>query len=285
MANVGYVLEPGDPRAPTEAQWDAMTEIERREIIGVLPSELPRLHPPEGDAHRLPKERALEALREWFRKKRRGIYLSAELPIYYPGEGVFAPDVIAVLDVAPHARQKWVVSDERRGLDFALEIHVSGNRKKDREDNVLRYARLGIPEYFLFEPLRARLVGYRLVDGRPGTYQPIVPQEGRWSSAVLGLDLAMESGRIRFFSGSAPLPEAEELIVRLGSMIDEMVHRELTVLRELEEVSRRADDATARADDATARADDATARADDATARADKLARRLRELGVDPDQE
>ena len=241
-----------------------MSDDERREAVGALPSEIPRTHPPEGDAHRVPKERALEALREWFRKKRRGIYLSAELPIYYPGEEVFAPDVIAVLDVDPRPRQKWVVSAEQRGLDFALEIHVSGNAKKDREDNVVRYARLGIPEYFLFEPLRSRLVGYRLAEGRAGMYQPIVPQEGRWASTILGLDLAMESGRIRFFSGSAPLPEAEELIVRLGSMIDEMVQRELSLLHDVEQERQRADAATERAD---------------------RLARRLRELGIDPDRE
>lgn len=241
-----------------------MTDAERRMVLASLPSEIPRASPPEGDMHRVPKERALEALREWFRKRKRGIYLSAELPIYYPGESVFAPDVIAVLDVDPRQRDKWVVSAERRGLDFTMEIHVSGNAKKDREDNVARFARLGIPEYFLFEPLRSRLVGYRLADGKPGTYVPIVPQEGRWASAVLGLDLAMESGRVRFYSGSAPLPEAEELIVRLGSMIDDMVRRELDLLEDVEEARRRADAATERAD---------------------RFARRLRELGVDPDRE
>ena len=271
MARAGYHLDPQDPRAPTEEQWQSMSDDERRAAVSALPSEIPRTHPPEGDAHRVPKERALEALREWFRKKRRGIYLSAELPVYYPGEEVFAPDVIAVLDVDPHLRQKWVVSEERRGLDFALEIHVSRNAKKDCEDNVVRYARLGIPEYFLFEPLRSRLVGYRLTEGRPGTYQPIVPQEGRWASSVLGLDLAMESGRIRFFSGSAPLPEAEELIVRLSSMIDEMVQRELSLRSDVEQERQRADTATERADTATERAE--------------RLARRLRELGIDPDRE
>lgn len=276
MNHAGYHLDPNDPRAPTEAQWEAMTDAERRAAVDALPSEFPRTQPPEGDAHRVPKERALEALREWFRKKRRGIYLSAELPVYYPGEAMFAPDVIAVLDVDPHPRQKWVVASEQRGLDFALEIHVLGDGKKDRVDNVVRYARLGIPEYFVFEPLRSRLVGYRLAEGRTGTYQPIVPQEGRWSSEVLGLDLAMEAGRIRFFSGSAPLPEAEELIVRLGTMIDDMVHRELALLHDLEEERRRAEAAHERAEAAHERADAAHERAE-------RLAQRLRELGVDPD--
>lgn len=260
----GYVLVPEDPRAPTEEQWATMTAEERRRVVAALPSEIPRRTMPEGDAHRIPKERALEALREWYRRMRRGIYLSSELPVYYPDQKVFAPDVIAVLDVDPRQRRSWVVTEEERGLDFALEVHVSGDAKKDREDNVVRYARLGIPEYFLFEPLRARLVGYRLSPERQGTYTPIMPQEGRWASAVLGLDLAIESGRIRFYNGSAPLPEAEELIVRLGGMLDDIVNRELNLQRELEEER---------------------ARAEEERARADRFAQRLRELGIDPDSE
>lgn len=264
MAPLAYRLDPLNPRAPTEEQWERMSAAERRSVVDALPSEIPRATPPEGDAHRLPKTHALGALREYFRKVRRAVYLSAELPVYYAGEAILAPDVIAVLDVDPHPRQKWVVSEERRGLDLALEIHVSGDAKKDREDNVVRYARLGIPEYFLFEPLRARLVGYRLSEGRPGAYQPIVPQEGRWASRVLGLDLAVEAGRVRFFSGTAPLPDAEELIVRLGTMLDDLVQRELDTSRELEQERLRAD-----------------AEAE----RAERLAARLRALGIDPDEE
>lgn len=37
--------------------------------------------PPEGDPHRLPKSRALEALDEYFRRRRKRIYLSAELRV------------------------------------------------------------------------------------------------------------------------------------------------------------------------------------------------------------
>jgi len=273
--SVAYVLDLNDPQAPTLEQWSSMSEDAQRRAVDSLPSEFPRTHPPEGDRHRIPKERALESLREYFRRLRRRVYLSSELPVYYPGERVFAPDVIAVLDVEPHPREKWVVSHERRGLDFALEVHVSGNRTKDLEENVTRYAKLGIPEYFVYEPLRSRLLGYRLVRER-SDYQPIVPQEGRWSSSVLGLDLAMEGGRIRFFHGSAPLPEAEELIVRLGAMIEEIVTREEEIARQLEAERQRADEAASRADEAASRADEAASRAE-------RLAARLRELGVDPD--
>lgn len=260
---LAYVLDPDDPRAPTAEQWEAMTPAARGRVFDSLPSEFPRLHPPEGDQHRIPKERALESLREYFRRLRRRVYLSSELPVYYPNERMFGPDVLAVLDADPHPRQKWVVSTEGRGLDFVLEVHVSGNRTKDLEENVVTYARLGIPEYFVYEPTRARLLGYRLTPER-SDYQPIVPQEGRWACAVLGLDLAMEAGRIRFYHGSASLPEAEELIVRLGTMVDDIVVRE---------------EATARLLDAE------RLRADEAASRAERLAARLRALGLDPDSD
>jgi len=68
-----------------------------------------------------------------------------ELPTYYPAEPRFAPDLLVVLDVEDVDRDKWVVSAEGKGLDWALELHVGGDRKKDAERNVARYERLGIP--------------------------------------------------------------------------------------------------------------------------------------------
>lgn len=102
-------------------------------MISTLPSESDRAEPPEGDAHRVPKVKALDALSEYYRRIRRGIYLSAELPVYYPGEPMFAPDLLAVLEVEVHERNCWVVSHEGRGLDLCLEIHVAGSAKKDFE--------------------------------------------------------------------------------------------------------------------------------------------------------
>src|SRR5687767_12190031 len=102
-----------------------MDEQERQRIVAALPSEIPRATPPEGDRHRTSKNRAVEALDEYYRRIRRRVYLSAELPVYYPGERMFAPDLLAVLDVETHARSSWIVSHERKGLDFALEISVS----------------------------------------------------------------------------------------------------------------------------------------------------------------
>jgi Uma2 family endonuclease len=261
VATSDYVFDADDPRAPTEAQWAALTPAERQRVIDQLPSEIPRQTAPEGDRHRIPKERATQALGEFFRRQGRRVYLSAELPVYYPGERWFAPDLIAVLDVEPGEREKWVVSTEGKGIDLALEITLSGSRRKDLVDNTERYARLGIPEYFILDLHSRRIIGHRLEPGSR-SYTAIVPQAGRWASQVLGLDLVLEGGRIRFFAGSAPLLEADELIGRLSTMVDALVAEK----EALEQ-----------------RATSAEERATSAEERAERLAARLRELGVDPD--
>ena len=53
-----------------------MSESERRTIVDQLPSEFPCETAPEGDRHRIPKEKAVESLGEYFRRMgRRGIFL------------------------------------------------------------------------------------------------------------------------------------------------------------------------------------------------------------------
>ena len=94
MSSIPYVLDSDAPRAPTEEQWREMDAHAREQVLASLPSELPRTSPPEGDAHRIPKTQALETLDEHFRRTGRSVYLSSELPVYYPGETVFAPDLI-----------------------------------------------------------------------------------------------------------------------------------------------------------------------------------------------
>jgi hypothetical protein len=80
MSIAPYRLDAADPRAPTVDQWEAMSIEERNTVVNNLPSELPRATLPEGDRHRIPKEKAVEALREFFRRIGRRVYLSAELP-------------------------------------------------------------------------------------------------------------------------------------------------------------------------------------------------------------
>lgn len=211
-----YRIDPDDPRAPPQEVWDRLTPRERARLLEELPSEFPvsEAMPPEGDPHFDAKVQTRLTLGGFFSRMGRKVYLGCELPVYYPGERMFAPDVIAVMDVEPHQRMHWVVSAEGKGLDFALEVHVAGDRRKDLERNVKRFARLGIREYFLFDRGRLRLDGWRLEEGRR-RYRSLVPQQGLFTSEVLGLELRLEGERLRFLHNGAPVLEADEMIASL----------------------------------------------------------------------
>jgi hypothetical protein len=119
-----------------------MTPEERARAVEALPAWMSEeeLPPPEGDPHFDAKADARETLRTFFQRSGRSVYVAAELTVYYPAQRRFAPDVMAVLDVPTHDRMKWVVSAEGKGLDWVLEVHVAGDRKKDLEENTRRYA-------------------------------------------------------------------------------------------------------------------------------------------------
>jgi Uma2 family endonuclease len=230
----------GFPMAPSQEVWDALNAEERARVVAELPNEVTdaEIAMPEGDRHYQAKSRTLDALRGYYARQRRRIYLAAELPIYYPAEPRFAPDLLAVLDVEDHLRDKWVVSAEGKGLDWVMEVHVGGDRKKDAERNVARYARLGTPEYFLYDRARSQLFAYRLPAPNATVYSPIVSQRGRYESRVLGLDVEVAQDRLRFFADTAMLLESDELIVWLEQMLEQVQHRADEEARRREEAER-----------------------------------------------
>ena len=231
------------PQAPTASEWDAMSPDERRRVIDSLPNGITEfeLQPPEGDPHYFAKVGARDALSDFFRRDPRGVYVGSELVTYYPGEPRFAPDVFVVFDVEPRSRTKWVVSAEGKGLDFVLEVHCGGDRRKDAEKNVARYARVGIPEYFIYDHRRQRVWGYRLESGRE--YTPVMPQGGRYHSPILGLELGIEEDRLRFYVGSSPLLETPEVLARLREETDRLYERHTIAERERDEAQRERDEA------------------------------------------
>jgi hypothetical protein len=233
--------------APSQEEWDALTPQEQAEVHAVLPGEVTdaEMAPPEGDRHFKAKIGPLGALRSYFARQGRRIYLAAELPVYYPAEPRFAPDLLAVVEVDNHDRDKWNVSFEGKGLDWVLEVHVGGDRKKDAERNVTRYGRLGIPEYFLYDRARSQLHAYRLPAPGAGAYTPIVPQRGRYESRVLGLDIQVERDRLRFHAGSALLLETDELIARLETLLDDAQRRAEQEAQRAEQEAERAEAAEA----------------------------------------
>lgn len=179
----------------------------------------------ESIPHSRAKRRAMDRLRKHFSVIGRIIFLAEELTVFYPGERPFTPDILAVRDVPEvddDERGGWVVADEGRGIDLAIEILWGGDRNKDLVDNVERYARLGIPEYFIYDRKEQNLLGYRLPSPTARRYQRIIPQGGRHASTVLGLELALVHNKLEFFYGMSEIFGSEDLIARLEAMMSNL---------------------------------------------------------------
>lgn len=237
-----------DPRLvfPSTEVWLALdadaraAEIER--ILDAL-SEYRELMA-EGVRHMRSKVGAAAELDGHFRRAGRPVFVASELPVFYPGEAVIAPDVMAVVDCDPDIEpDSWVVADEGRGIDFVLEVRNQGKAHKDLVDAVRDYARRGIPEYFAFDCRRGHLRGWRLGGPNATSYQPILPQRGYLPSRVLGLELAPVGTRLRFFTNGAVVPDATELIARLEAATDAQQAALDERTRKLDESNRKLDDA------------------------------------------
>ncbi|MFY0525532.1 Uma2 family endonuclease [Archangium gephyra] len=235
--------ERGDafPRAPTQQEWDGMSVEERAQVVESLPGEVTwdEMAMPEGDLHSQAKLETLDVLRGFFSRQGRQVYLGTELPVYYPDERRFAPDLLAVRDVETHPRQKWVVSHEGKGLEWVMEVHVGGDRKKDAEYNVERYARLRIPEYFIYDRARERLEAYRLPTPEASRYERIAPERGRYRSEVLGLEFELTGGTLRLWAGNALLLKSHELIEEAERRAEKAERRAEEEARNREEAERR----------------------------------------------
>lgn len=156
------------PVTPSVEDWRRLGPREREAHIDRVHAALEDLRElmSGGLPHSTAKMGAISVLGDFFQRIGRRVFLAAELPVLYPGEPAFDPDVLAVRDVEDlgyeDTRQAWVVADEGRGPDWILEILVRGNRNKALVRNVARYARLGVSEYFVYDRLNQRLYGYRL---------------------------------------------------------------------------------------------------------------------------
>ena len=214
------------PIAPSAAEWAGLSAEEKARRIDRINAGLPiAVTMSEGTPHSRAKRRAAETLDSYFARTKRGVFIAEELSVLYPGEAVFVPDLLAVVDVPLHDRAAWSVLDEGKGPDLLLEIHSGPRSPKDTVTNVERYARLGVPEYFLYDCERRIVRGYRLDPGEPRRYVSVLPQGGRFASQVLGLELGVVDGRLRFFKDEAEILGSSDLVERLSRMVDERESR------------------------------------------------------------
>jgi Uma2 family endonuclease len=130
------------------------------------------------------------------------VYVAGNLLLYYAKgnpRASIAPDVFMVRGVPKGRRRTYLLWKEGRAPSFVIEVTSESTRSEDLGKKKDCYERLGVEEYFLFDPadeyLRPRLQGYRLTGDR---YQRISEGAvGSLSSRVTGLLLRPEGANLR----------------------------------------------------------------------------------------
>ncbi len=130
------------------------------------------------------------------------VYVWGNMLLYYV-EGnprmCVAPDLFLVKGVEKRVRPIYKLWEEERAPSLVIEVTSKSTRAEDMRTKKGIYQRLGVEEYFLFDPLgeylRPRLQGYRLVQGR---YEPLLLEgDGALFSSTTGLRLMPEGNRLR----------------------------------------------------------------------------------------
>ena len=120
-------------------------------------------------------------------------YISGNLMMYYedvrPPKAV-SPDMLVSFGVGKKVRRTYKIWEEGKPPDFVVEFTSKGTVQNDLDTKMKLYARLGIPEYLLYDVdrryLPTPLMGFRLLGG---AYVEISPNaDGGVASQVLGLD-------------------------------------------------------------------------------------------------
>ncbi|MGH9854295.1 MAG: Uma2 family endonuclease, partial [Blastocatellia bacterium] len=171
----------------------------------------------ETDIHRDLMIDLIEGLKHHFQDDPM-VYVSGNMLLYYeegnPRKSV-APDVYVVRGIPKHKRRIYQLWVEGRPPDVVFEISSRGTWGKDLQKNWRLYARLGIREYFIFDPeydyLKPPLNAYRLNDGE---YEEVEVSDGRVMSETLELEVVDTGETLRLLDPETGkfLPNFEEIL-------------------------------------------------------------------------
>lgn len=149
-------------------------------------------------------------LRERFRAAA-DVYVGGDMLLYYlegdPSRCV-CPDVFVTFGIPKEPpRRSYFVWKEGRPPSLVIEVTSKSSRREDVDKKEL-YARLGVEEYFLHDPLgeylKPSLQGFRLEHGK---YLPIPPaMDGSLTSSLTGLTLRREGEGLRLMDMDSGQP-------------------------------------------------------------------------------
>ena len=176
----------------------------------------------ESDSQRKPLTYAVDRLELYFSNDP-DVYVSGNILLYYEEDeerSAVAPDVLVVFGVPDRERSSYFLWEERKAPDFVLEITSRSTWREDQTKKRDLYRRLGVREYWQYDPTRdylePPLQGLELVGG---AYRRLPDREladgtlALWSE-VLGLELRLQLAerRLRFHDPQTgkDLPDLKE---------------------------------------------------------------------------
>ncbi|MGL6097330.1 MAG: Uma2 family endonuclease, partial [Fimbriiglobus sp.] len=182
-----------------------------------------------------------QALEDFF-QGRPDVFIASDM-FWYWKEGdsteKTAPDVMVVPGVGNHDRRSYFSWEEGGAVPAVVfEMASKGTWRDDIGAKRRRYQKLGVPEYFIFDPealyFVPPLVGYRLTQG---VYAPIDEVAPDTLDSRLGLFLRGEGTMLRLIDAATELP-----ILTRQEWVDEEKRRADEEKRRADEEKRRADE-------------------------------------------
>jgi Uma2 family endonuclease len=179
--------------------------------------------------------RLLQVLRAYFSEMPE-VYVSGDILTYYiegNPRAVCAPDVLVTFGIGQKQRHTYKVWEEGKVPDFVMEFSSRTTYQNDLTDKMTLYARLGIPNYLLYDAealyLPSPLMGFQLVKG---VYVPIPPGvDGSIHSDILGLDFHIRERRLEVYDPvseqwlQTPAETAEAEVARLQAELARLKER------------------------------------------------------------
>jgi Uma2 family endonuclease len=186
-----------------------------------------------------------------------------------PREYPLAPDVAVIKGVSHPSFRSWRVGKSGPAPHVVFEIASEETCKKDLTEKPSKYARMGVQEYFAYDPHEfslpqsgnRRLFGWRLDQNRQIMVEMSPRPDGSLWSPNLDSWLVPDGAILRLYDQDGQL---------------RLTHAEAE--------AQRAESADQRANVAVQQTEAEARRADTAIQQAQALAEKLRSLGIDPDQ-
>ena len=232
-----------------------------------------------------------QALEDFFRKKP-DVYFAAN-QYWYWEEGNpksrRSPNVMVVPGIGNRLRDSLMSWREGGAVPaIVFEITSRGTWKEDLHDKLSIYERLGVREYFIFDPIdrciNPRLQGFRLHRKK---YRRIRPSADKSLASQFGFHVRTDRTALRLIDDATGEPiltraeqvEQAELAVEEATALNESERARVEEQRtRADELGARADEERARAEEERARAEEERARAEEERARADRLQAELDRL-------